>query len=339
MRFVHWGILMLLVLVVPFLLGMVPTSYMKEHHKTPAYVFLCGWLVMFSSFEVVAIPFIILKKSYSVLIMLYSGVILLLLILSCFSGRTMWKKLYHRYRFMALKHRINQQGYKVIYLLGWFLFFAVVMAQVYMAVFYEYYDGDDSYYLAVPLMSDKFDSMYLRDPYTGYNYNLDIRHALSPTPLFIGWLSKASGIHPTIISHSVLSVVWLLLMYLVYSELSKYLFRKLEQYRPWFLVLLSIWYLFGNVTISTAETFIMTRTWQGKGLLAGVLIPCVFLCFFLFTEKEVSKGSWIFFIMVCISSVFATSVSFMLITTMAGLAVIFIGIYRSKAKRRSLCRK
>lgn len=339
MKFLHWGILMLLVLVVPFLLGMLPTSYVKKLHRTPAFIFVCGWLVMFSSFEVVAIPFILLEKKYSTLILVYSMVILVLLVISCMLGKDLFLELWGKYNLKAIISRIRMKPEKILAFIGWLLFWCGVAAQVYMAIFYEYYDGDDSYYLAVPVLSEKYNTMYLRDTYTGYNYDLDLRHALSPTPIFIGWLSRLSQIHSTIIAHSVLSVVWLLLMYFVFMEMSKYLFRKNKQYRPWFMCMLVLWYTFGNVTISTAETFIMTRTWQGKGLLAGVILPCIFLSYFMFAQKDVTLGTWMFFSFAVVSSIFATSVSFMLVSTMSVLALILIKIYKRNATRRSLCRK
>ena len=316
MNMIHWGMLMLLVLAVPFFLGMIPVSYTGKQHKTPTFVWLSGWLVMFTVFELVGIPFILLEKKFSALVLVYSIVIVCLVIFSLFFGRNIWKELV----VFPKEERKNRWS-----ILAWALFFMMLLFQIYMAVFYEYYDGDDAYYLAVPVLSNTYDTMYLRDCYTGFTYDLDIRHAMSPTPIFIGWLAKLSGIHSTIIAHSVLSVVWLILMYCVYGEMSKYLFKKEKQYRPLFMCLISLWYIFGNVTISTAETFIMTRTWQGKGLFAGVLLPCIFLCFLMLIEKRETIGAWIMLVMLGISSVFSTSVAFMLVPTMYGLGAVFIG--------------
>ena len=55
--------------------------------------------------------------------------------------------------------------------------FALVLFQMVYAVRYEYYDGDDAYYIATAVITEQFDSMYLRDAYTGYLYPLDTRHA------------------------------------------------------------------------------------------------------------------------------------------------------------------
>jgi hypothetical protein len=49
-------------------------------------------------------------------------------------------------------------------------------------------------------------------------------------------------------------------------------------------------------------------------------------------KDNVCKGIWILFICVCLSAVFATSISFMLIPTVVGLASIIIGIKKKSAK-------
>ena len=91
----------------------------------------------------------------------------------------------------------------------------------------------------------------------------------------------------------------------------------------------------GNVSLYTAETFAMTRTWQGKGLMAGMVIPALILCLLYLADDNVSKGTWIMFECVIVSGVFATSVSFMLIPTIVILAACLIGV-RSKNIKKAI---
>lgn len=216
--------------------------------------------------------------------------------------------------------------------LGWLIVILLIMVQLVHAVVFEYYDGDDSYYAAQAVMTNTFDSMYVRDNYTGYIYPLDIRHALSPTPVYIAWMSRVSGIHPTVISHSVLSAAWLVLMYCVYGQIGKRLLAKNREWQPLFLIFVEIWFLFGNISLYTSETFIMTRTWQGKGLMAGVILPALLLSLIYLADKKTRLGNWLLFIMIILSAVFATSVAFMLIPTIVGLAAVLIGWQKKNAK-------
>lgn len=327
MQIIHWSILILLVTVVPFLLGIVPVKYMNRFQRTPAMTYLCGWFLSFAVFELVSVPFILLERSFTEVVIVYSLVTLGILGLSVWFGRDLLKEFASRNRWK--KGFLRMSGWTR---LGWVVAVLLIGAQLVAAVALEYYDGDDSYYVAQAVMTDTFDTMYLRDNYTGYIYPLDARHALSPTPIYIAWMSRISGIHPTIISHSVLAPIWLLLMYCAYGQLGKRLLAKSREWHPLFLIFLSIWFLFGNVSLYTAETFIMTRTWQGKGLMAGVILPALLLCLIYLGDKKPRLGTWMLFIEVIVSAVFATSVSFMLIPTVVGVAAVLIGWQKKSAK-------
>lgn len=61
-------------------------------------------------------------------------------------------------------------------------------------------------------------------------------------------------------------------------------------------------------------------------------MPALFLCLIYLAQERVSQGMWLLFICVCMSAVFATSISFMLIPTITGAASVLIGI-RKKSVR------
>lgn len=327
MQILHWLILVLLVTVMPFLLGTIPVKYMNSFQRTPTMMYLCGWFVSFSVFELVSVPFIILERSFTEVMIVFSIVTLVLLGASVWLGRDAIRRMFlwrhWQKRFLEMPKWTR---------LGWFVVILLIVVQMVHAVVFEYYDGDDSYYVAQAVMTNTFDTMYVRDNYTGYIYPLDIRHALSPTPVYIAWMSKVSGIHPTIISHSVLSVAWLLLMYSVYAQLGKRLLAKNKEWQPLFMIFLAIWFMYGNISLYTSETFIMTRTWQGKGLMAGVILPALLLSLIYLADKKPRGGSWLLFITVILSGVFATSVAFMLIPTVVGIAAVLIGWQKKSAK-------
>lgn len=327
MQILHWLILVLLVTVMPFLLGAVPVKYMNSFQRTPAMMYLCGWFVSFSVFELVSVPFILLERSFTEVVVVYSIITLVLLGFSVWLGRELiWQMFWWKRWWKCFLETPKWTR------LGWIIVILLIMVQLICAVIFEYYDGDDSYYVAQAVMTNTFDSMYLRDNYTGYIYQLDIRHALSPTPVYIAWMSRISGIHPTAISHSVLSAAWLLLMYCVYGQIGKRLLAKNKEWQPLFLIFVEVWFLFGNISLYTSETFIMTRTWQGKGLMAGVILPALLLSLIYLADQKTRFGNWLLFIMIVLSAVFATSVAFMLIPTIVGLAAALIGWQKKSAK-------
>ncbi len=314
----------------PFLLGMIPVRYMDSPQRTPAMTYVCGWFVSFFVFELTAVPFILLERSFTSLVITYTLIISMLLAGSVFASRSVWAD--------YLKNMRLAKTRPLIVKAGWLLVLLIVGAQLFMAAFYEYYDGDDAYYIATAVLTDTFDTMYLRDAYTGYIYPLDARHALAPVPIYQAWLSRLSGIHPAVIAHSVLSVAWLLLMYCIYARIGSVLLpvsgskERACSFRPVFMIFIAVWHVFGNISLYTSETFAMTRTWQGKGLMAGIVLPALILCLIYLSGNKISLGIWMLYECVMISAVFATSISFMLVPTIAGAAAAVIGIRKKSAK-------
>ncbi len=323
MELIKWGILLVLLLPVPFILGLIPVRHMGSLQRTPAMAYVCGWFVSFFVFELIAVPFILLEQSFTLLATIYTAIIGVLLVLSLWHGRTVWKDFG--------KNIKGSRDLPFYTKLGWLIVFVLVAFQMAHAILYQYYDGDDSYYIATAVLADGFDSMYLRDTYTGYIYPLDARHAFSPAPIYQAWLSRLSGVSPASVAHTGLASIWLMFMYCIYGQIGNRLLWNRRTYRPVFMILIIIWYTFGNISIYTSETFAMTRTWQGKGLMAGMVLPALFMCLIYLAQENVSNGMWMLFGFVCLSAVFATSVSFMLIPTIVGTASILIG-----AKKKSL---
>ena len=288
MEIIRWGILLVLILPVPFILGFIPVKHMDRLQRTPAMTYVCGWFVSFFLFELTAVPFILLEWSFTKLVAVYTGIVAAALVVSLGYGRQLWSAYLDDVRGMWDMPRSVK--------LGWAVFFLIVAFQMAYAVLYEYYDGDDAYYIAVSVFADRFDTMYLRDAYSGYICPLDTRHAFSPMPIC-----------------------------------SRLLWNR-KAYRPVFMILTAVWFMYGNISLYTTETFAMTRTWQGKGVMAGMVLPALFLALLYLAQKSVSQGMWLLYICVCVSSVLATSVSFMVVPTITAVAAVMLGIRKRSAK-------
>lgn len=324
MEMIRWGILLALVLPVPFFLGFIPVKHMNRLQKTPAMTYVCGWFVSFFLFELAAVPFILLEQSFTMLVIVYTCIVVLVILISLWQGRALWRC------YLEEIQQIREMPLHVK--LGWCVFYFLVLYQMVYAVLYWHYDGDDAYYIATAVLTDTFDTMYLRDAYTGYVYPLDVRHAFSPVPIYQAWLSRLSGIAPAVVAHSVLAPVWLGFLYCVYGQIASRILWNRKNYKPVFMILIAVWFLYGNVSLYTTETFAMTRIWQGKGLMAGMVLPAMFLCLLYLAQESVSQGMWLLYICVCLSAVFATSISFMVVPTMTGIAAVMIGIKKKSVR-------
>lgn len=173
----------------------------------------------------------------------------------------------------------------------WILFFLLLIWQLYKAFTVASFDGDDAEYVAQSLVTQQSETMYLIMPYTGGTTSLDIRHSLAVLPVWVAFIGRRTGIHTTILAHSILPFVLIPLTYIVYYEIGKHLLKKKGEYLPAFMVIMALLQIFGNVSIFTNETFFLTRTWQGKSVAANFVIPAtIWLMLWIFDSGE-EKGT------------------------------------------------
>jgi hypothetical protein len=141
-----------------------------------------------------------------------------------------------------------------------------------MAFAYASFDGDDAYYVVQSVLADQTGVLNRIRPYTGLSTDLDIRHALATLPLWIAYVARMTGIHATIVAHTLLPLIFIPLTYYVFVQIGRKLFSDGSVKLPIFLTLVSIMQIWGNISIYTNETFFLTRTWQGKSVLANLIL-------------------------------------------------------------------
>ncbi|MCI9429086.1 MAG: hypothetical protein HFI94_02965 [Lachnospiraceae bacterium] len=318
----HLGLLAVCTWVLPFCMGMLPVRYMKEEHKSFGMVWLSGWMMMFAVFEVLVVPFIVREASFSMAIQCYTVVIGILAVLFLFLGRSTVPACLRKW-----KEARPDWGQAMIM----FLVLTLIILQLIFAFYMQYLDGDDSFFVATSLTSQHTDTMYRFTPYYGANGGLDIRHALSPEPIFMAWLSEVSGIHVTIICHSYISILFLILMYCIYGQVGSQLFPLQRKNRWLFLLFLNIWYLFGNVSIYAAESFAYTRTWQGKAMFPNLMVPLLFLWLLYMAKNEMDVGEWSMLFVIILCTVFTTSTGIFTVPILLLLAAVIMAVVQKRA--------
>ena len=198
------------------------------------------------------------------------------------------------------------------------IFLVLLLIQLVMAVLYAPFDGDDAYYVVQSLQSQQTGTIQTLIPYIGYSTVLDYRHALAEYPVWIAYIARMSGIHATILSHTVLPLLWIPLCYAMYACCGRLIFKERTDLVALFLCFLCLFSMWGNVSIYTPETFFLMRTWQGKALIGNFVIPALFcLLMILFRQEEAEPGEipvrerlfpWIMlFLLGVLSGFFSTS--------------------------------
>jgi hypothetical protein len=341
-----FGIVSLLfwLVVVPFCIGMIPVNFISPSKRNPGLVILAGYFCMWAVFEVVTIPAVLFVKYDN--FQVASNCFTVASLLCAVAGVVLWQRNMRGRLFgdgkISLPDKAatrvsdltqNRKARLVSLIkrdswwekLEWLIFFALVGFQLYKAVFYTSFDGDDAYYVVESLIAQQADVMYRILPYTGGTTSLDVRHALAVFPMWVAFIAVKSGIHATIVSHVVMPLVLIPLTYLVYYEIGKALFAaesgegtfvgrqnlgvmKNRQILPgetrqglgMFMVIMCMFQIFGNVSIYTNETFFLTRTWQGKAVTGSLVIPAVFwILLWIYGKKRQDAGLW--FLLVCVN--------------------------------------
>lgn len=269
--------LIIWLLVIPFGAGLLLSGAIPARDRTPGTVFITGYLFWFALFELAGIPVVIfvIYHSFSLLSYIFMGLSIALAIAGFV---TMAVKIRREGEFFSARsENIGRSSFGDR--LCFVLFLLLLAFQMYMAFTRASFDGDDAYYGVQGTIAFQMDSLYRINPYTGRSAPLDVRHALALFPIWEAFIARMSGLHPAVVMHSAAPVLLLFLTYLLYFQMGRELLKKRRNMLPMFMVLMALLQIFGNVSIYTNETFLLTRTWQGKSVAGNFILPAVFWIF------------------------------------------------------------
>ena len=333
--------------IIPFCIGLIPANFISEDKRTPGFVLLAGYFVMWAAFEVVTIPAVLFVKYDNFRVT--SGIFMTASIMGAAVG--LWLAI-RRQRSQRAGDKVSEHIRRISWAerVEWLLFFALLGFQLYKAAAYASFDGDDAYYVVESLIAQQADVMYRILPYTGRPTDVDIRHALAVFPMWVAYVAVKSDIHATIVSHLVMPLVLIPLSYLVYYEIGVLLFRKdredsgadsvlYKENLPAFMIVMCLFQIFGNVSIYTNETFFLTRTWQGKAMAGSLVIPALFWMFLLICENagrksddgagttnRMNAGLWIVFVCVNMTAGICSSIAVFLICILMAVTALCLAV-------------
>lgn len=312
-------VLLLLMVAAPIGTGLLINNVMPIKQRGVGNTYLCGFLCLLALFQLIAVPIVFLDKwGFSLIVILYTCLITILSgggiidALHCFRmEKTIWKK----------KGAYNWNKTLII---QWSIVGILILFQLFMAVFTSSFDGDDAYYVVNSLITQETDTLYRILPYTGLSTSLDMRHAMAVFPIWIAYIARMTGIHATILSHTILPLFLISITYGIYYQIGKKLCMEKKEMLPVYMILVCGLHLFGNTSIYTNATFLIMRNWQGKSMLANVVIPAVFLVLLWIFEEEGGerKGKKILWFLLFILNIVAAMMS----TASVFLNCLLIGV-------------
>ena len=107
--------------------------------------------------------------------------------------------------------------------------------------------------------------------------------------------------------------------------------KKERKKLPVFMIFVGIMQIFGNVSIYTGATFFLTRTWQGKSMLANIIIPfAIWLLLNIFesdgTEDDMRLGLWIMLAVNNVAAAMCSTASVFLMAMLIGISGLVLTI-------------
>lgn len=346
--------------VIPFCIGLIPANFVPAARRSLGLVLLSGYFGMWALFEIAAVPAVLwveydnfktASAAFAVLALICAAAGLWLMYRNdraCRPGLVCGMRKNDinvvsagspKERIAALAKRLSIAGW-----IEWLLFFALLGFQLYKAVAFASFDGDDAYYVVESLIAQESDVMYRILPYTGRPTDLDVRHALAVFPMWVAFVSVRAGVHATIVSHVVMPLALIPLTYLLYFEIGRLLFGRQRENVPVFMIIMAMFQIFGNVSIYTNETFFLTRTWQGKAVAGSLVIPALLWVFLLLYETDVkgndndvrngrgNAGAWILFVLVHMTAGVCSSIAVFLVCILTALTAFCLAVVQRDLK-------
>lgn len=303
------------------LLGMLCTHW-EEEKNCIAWNFTAGLFLSFAVFEVLAIPCIFTYQKFHVFAGVYAGVLTLFCVVSLALN---YKKILEFLKGFKRNHQ------KTPLILGVAILF--ILLEMFMYVQYAHIDDDDAFYVATAVTTLEEDSMFVINPYTGEEYSsFPARYVLSPFPIWNAFMSKIFKVHPTIFAHNFLPAIFIVAAFVVYYLIGMRLFKQDRKKTGYFLVFCSLIQMYSAYTTHPQGMVYLVRLWQGKAILASVLLPaCFYMAIRLFWEKAGFRD-WMMCLFLMTSCCLVSSMGIMLGAIGMGLFGILYGICHKSFK-------
>lgn len=295
-----------------YLLSMLLGGFFQEGERVePVKESAEGLFLLLTVLEITSLICIFTRRSLKILTLMTAGVLLVFIVLSVIRNRKRW--------FFAVKNiQIRRPDGLLVILV------VLIVLQTAMLGIGTHMDDDDAFYVATATTSVDTDTLYQIEPYTGNVYgNFPARYVLSPFPMLAAVISRCTGIRPAVVCHTVYPFFLIPLAYGVYALLAEKVFAGKKEEKKLFLIGVSLIQLYSGFSSLTVGKFLLIRIWQGKAILAAIILP--YLLYFALeygSQRYLKMREWWLLSCVMMAGCFVSSMGIMLAAIEVGLLSI-----------------
>lgn len=243
-----------------------------------------GFMVMCVLFIVPAIPMILLHVPFSVL--KYTWVALV-------TAACVGSVILSVNRIREKKNNDKPDGDRkidVFTVVIWIAAIAVIIFETGLLTVRMHTDTDDARFIVDAMEAVSNNTMLEYNPITNVYHGIpvgeQVKDVTAPYPLFIAAISSVTGIHPAIMAHTVMPLLFIPLSYVVFSLIGGMIFGEDVKRKGIFLFFLSLIHLFSFETIFSAGYTLLTIIWQGRSIVAMIMLPLTWYLLMKLGDRE-----------------------------------------------------
>ena len=320
-------ILILFVGIIPLICGL-PFYDLLENKGVLSKIFfsyVTGFLLTLALFEIICVPMTYARKPFTDFVFIYTVILVIIAFIVLIKKVKAFFEKGGGHIDLLVKQKSNDKSFYEIIYLSFFLI--VVCIQIYGCLHYSvtYSSLDDAEYLPYATDAVTNNQMYTINPATGLYCDIDLHRAFQSFLLYFGYISKLTHISVPILAHTVFCIIFVVMSYMVYWIMAECIFDKKEN-RFVFLFFLALIFMFGNYSNYSLTFRLLGPNWQGKAILACILMPLLYVIFSSLVKKMYSHKFGALIMIISVASISLTlmgvgNVMVFLIVTITILAI------------------
>lgn len=267
-------------IIAPILIGKL-FALRKEGTKqfTGTFEYILGFVVMWDIFHVLCVPMAMRGATISKVGVIYTILLIGLCLVSIILNRKSWK---------TKKQYAKEKKYSFIFVVvGLVIGIQILRSVLYMPFNYS----DDITYMAMindMASTDRIHGNFwwngMEKPFaeTSYKYRYTSYYS------WVAFIAQVTEIHPLILCKTLMPILYIIMFYMIWWLFAQWLYKKDMRKQECFLLILSVVALFAGYSQYTISKRLLLYVWNGKTVLAVVILPFLFYCINRFTEQKMT---------------------------------------------------
>ena len=326
--FINVILVILLSLIMPYLLGELVCVVCRDKRGMFSKDIAYGFMLMCALFLILALPMILMRIPFHVLVYAWTAVTGILSVVSLF--------LMVRNK----DYKVVTDGFKELWTdISCDRFTACICALALLVIVFEtglltckmHVDTDDARFVADAMEALENDTMLLHHPITGQYFGVATgeqrKDITAPYPVYIGLFARLSGIHPAICAHTVFPLLFIPLSYMVFWLISGWIFAGNVKLRGLFVFFLSVLHLFSFETTFSAGYTLLTIIWQGRSAAAMIMLPLLWYILLRITDRDrIRTGDYVLMLLATLANAMLSNMTALFSLLMCVAYMTFITI-------------